>query len=186
MNIITIDKFVPEKICQAMVEGFDAANAENTLTYYRGDNINCIEVDMLNQSKNGVNDQVKQRWKHYIKEFTNATKIATNKWLESMNDEELKHKKIVLEKPKVQRYDPQYGMYKPGRFYDKRIASIVFFLNDVKHGGKTIFKIGGKKVEVKPKMGQALIFPASKEYVFEDKPCQNEFRYVIRTHICEK
>ncbi len=103
-----------------------------------------------------------------------------------MNDEALKKKKIVLEKPKVQRYDPQYGMYKPNRFYDKRIASIVFFLNDVKHGGKTIFKIGDKKVEVKAKMGQALIFPASKEYAFEDKPCQNEFRYVIRTHICEK
>ena len=117
MNIITIDKFVPEKICQAMVEGFDAANAENTLTYYRGDNINCIEVDMLNQSKNGINDQVKEKWKHYIKEFTNATIKATNKWLESMNDEELKEriKKLTI------RLEEETNKSNP----DKDLASII-------------------------------------------------------------
>lgn len=70
----------------------------------------------------------------------------------------------------------------PGEFYkwhhdsiDGRIATYIWYLNDVEHDGYTEFNCG---IKVKPKAGKIVLFPATWHYIHRGYPPKKETKYI--------
>jgi hypothetical protein len=67
--------------------------------------------------------------------------------------------------------------------YKRRLLAIIYYLNDVDEGGETSFKIDNRIINIKPKKGKLIIFPANFCYVHKGNiPISND-KYILVTFL---
>ena len=186
-GIIEINDFVPisvcKKICEMTDESEETINQQGDRTYFQSDKIHCIELDMYKMTQRPYGQaggQNHEMWSRMLSKFKTGILTAYKKYCESLNIEP--EENITIEPPKIHRYDPRFGKHIPTLFSEKRIASVFMYLNDVKMGSLK-FENG---TSIKPKTGKVVVFPATKEYMFEDKPSQDYMKYAIKCYIIRK
>ena len=182
-GIIEINDFVPISVCKKICEMTDESEETVTgsigeRTYFQSDKIHCVELDMWKMTQGTSGNR--EMWRKMLSKFKTGILTSYKKYCESLNIEP--EENITIEPPKVHRYDPKFGRHIPTLFSEKRIASVFMYLNDVKMGSLK-FENG---TSIKPKTGKAVVFPATKEYMFEDKPSQDYMKYAIKCYIIRK
>lgn len=176
-KIITIDNWVPQETCKRLCEMFDESQeSKGERTYLRGDDIHCIRLDMKSMAGQNVNND----WLDYTKDIGLLMKKAFKEYHKRTNA--FPNTKFAPFPPHIHRYDPEFGFHNASLFKENRLLSVIFYLNDVLQGD-TIFEVDGMKTTIKPKLGRAVLFPATKEYAFKDTPTKDYMKYVIKGHI---
>ena len=173
-KIIIIDNFLHQSSCRRICELFDESQEnKGERTYLRGDDIHCIRLDMKSMAGQNVNND----WLGYTKDIGLLMKKAFKEYHKRTNA--FPNTKFAPFPPHIHRYDPEFGFHNAKIFKENRLLSIIFYLNDVPKG-ETIFKDG---TSVKPKVGRAVLFPATQEFAFKDTPSKDYMKYVIKGHI---
>lgn len=177
MNILEIDNFIPEKVCKGICEAFDESQeGKGEREYIRGKDLECIRLDMRSMA----NQKAQSKWLDYTKSIAKSMKDGFRKYSAMIGSKE--SVRFRPEPPHVHRYDPEFGFHNSTIFNNKRLISCIFYLNDTIKG-ETIFEVDGKQKKIKPKMGKAIFFPATKEYKFKDTSGKKYLKYVIKGHI---
>lgn len=176
--IIELKGYVPEKICQRVCELTDESTEDGgQREYLRGDDINSIRLNM----KKMTTMKSQNKWTPLVKQFAAGMKTAYSKWCENTGEKPLD--KISLEVPEVFRYDPVCGKHNATVFKDKRILTVIFYMNDIKDGGETFFDVDGKKFGIQAKMGNAIAFPADEKFKWKDTASRKYMKYTIKGYI---
>jgi hypothetical protein len=169
-------EYVPEKVCKELVELFDESTEDGgQRQYVRGEDLQCIRLNM----KNMMDQKSKTPWTVYTKAFAKSMREVYSKWCEDTGTKP--DARVALEVPNVDRYDPQFGIHNSTIFKKNRLLTIHFYLNTIHEKGDTVFTEFGKSV--RPMMGTAIAFPATKEYNFKDHGPKDYMKYVVKGHV---
>jgi len=152
---------------------------------------NAIEHDYCNEVIKTLESSNLEKFKFYkgLKTIIPFHQNWFKNYLDSLNEYKLKYN--FLDKGNIsfwntnnfcnyQKYESNenYGLEHCEHSYNfsKRILVYMFYCNDVKNGGETVFP--QQDIKIKPKKGTIVFFPASWTHSHYGNPC-NDIKYIV-------
>ncbi len=171
------DNVLDPQVCQFLIGVFN----KFTDKHERQDNEGKPNFTQFNLTKN----------RDLSEEINNVHNIMIKKTLEYRNiyyefiDSRVFPEQHAFEEFRIKKYNPG-GTDRFDTHVDvinhetsRRYLSFMWYLNDVDHGGNTVFK----DVTIKPKTGSLLIFPPLWMYPHKGEPPISGEKYVISTYL---
>jgi hypothetical protein len=181
-KILILNDFVPDDICRKMCELVDESEEnKGERNFIRGKNLNAMELD----AKKQMSTRLGKQWQEKIIQFKKAVELGYKKWLDKTGEKPAKQ--VYLEVPKIHRYDVKFGKHISTIYKKNRIVTCFFYLNDV---DGSVLQITDTKnnstFKIPTKKGMCVIFPASKDFEYDDNCGKQYLKYALKTHYCEK
>ena len=167
------DNIIPKNICEILITTFEGNKKYQE--YINDNNCPCFTQVNINEiSKSIVKiiipfvEQVYYQYKidtqsKYIPPFKDLEEFRIKRYLTNGNERFDEHVDVV-------NYQSS-----------KRSLAMLFYLNDVDSGGKTIFPYQNK--EFTPSRGEVIIFPPTWEYPHLGEPPVSNPKYIMSTYL---